>query len=138
MPPKANRYRPTALAAVLGVALLVLDQWFKALTPIVWLHDKPDTIAIDSAILMLLVLYSIKPTVRLINPVPLVFVLSGSLSNLADILFKGSVVNYWPLAENTNQGFYTTNIADLIIWVGLIWLILELLVRAIWQRRQLP
>lgn len=137
MPPKANRHRQTTLAVVLGASLLVLDQLLKHWSPIVWLHDRSTPwLPVVMVFLILLILVS-KRYLRLQTPIQFFLILAGSLSNIIDILFRGSVVNYWPLRENTNQIFYTTNIADVIIWVGLIWLLLELFLRAIWQPRQL-
>lgn len=138
MPLRAKRQRQTAFATVLGTSLLVLDQLLKHWSPIVWLHDRSTPwLPVVMGFLLLLILVS-KPYLRLQTPIPLFLILAGSLSNISDILFRGSVVNYWPLRENTNQIFYTTNIADVIIWAGLIWLLIELFLRAIWQPRRLP
>ncbi|MDO8471632.1 MAG: signal peptidase II [bacterium] len=138
MLPRANRQRQTTFATILGVFLVILDQSLKRWSPIVWLHERSTPWLQVSVAVLLLVILLVRHSLPLHSPVPFFLIVAGSLSNIIDVLFRGSVVNYWPLRENTNQIFYTTNIADVIIWVGLIWLLAELIIRAIWRPRQWP
>ena len=81
-------------------------------------------ILIFSIILIIaILLYLIKNKDNITNFIPLIFILSGSISNLIDRLFRGYVIDY----INVNIfNFPIFNIADILIVIGCFLFIIQL------------
>lgn len=118
----------------LAGSILVLDQYLKYSSVIVWYHYRPPFYLVVIAVLLVL-LWSQRSKLRHSILLPVLLLCAGVVSNALDLLLQQQIINYYPLYNWSGEIWATTNIADLVIWLAIIWLLIDLL-RATWRQRQ--
>lgn len=89
---------------------------------------------ISILIIVGIIIYMIHERKKGINYIPCVLVLSGSVANLIDRIFRGFVVDY---IDINLFNFPNFNIADICITVGIVLLIINILKNNIKEKRKL-
>ena len=70
-----------------------------------------------------IILYLVKNN-KQINYMPFIFILSGSIANLIDRIFRGYVIDY---IDVNLYNFPNFNIADIVIVIGIIYFVINIL-----------
>ena len=80
-------------------------------------------LAISSIIIVGIIIYMIKQYKNIINFIPYVLIISGSVGNVIDRIFRGFVIDY---IDINLFNFPNFNIADICIVIGVFLLLIEL------------
>ena len=71
-----------------------------------------------------IIIYLIKNRSKIINYIPFILIISGSIGNLIDRIFRGYVIDF---IDVNIFNFPNFNIADICVVIGVIWLIINIL-----------
>ena len=71
-----------------------------------------------------IIIYLIKNKSKIINYIPFILIISGSIGNLIDRVFRGYVIDF---IDVNIFNFPNFNIADICVVIGVIWLIINIL-----------
>lgn len=86
---------------------------------------KQQIIFLLSVILTIgIVIYLIKNKSKITNYIPFILIISGSIGNLIDRIFRGYVIDF---IDVNIFNFPNFNIADICIVIGVIWLIINII-----------
>lgn len=86
---------------------------------------KQQIIFLLSAILTIgIIIYLIKNKSKIINYIPFILIISGSIGNLIDRIFRGYVIDF---IDVNIFNFPNFNIADICIVIGIMWLIINII-----------
>lgn len=71
-----------------------------------------------------IIIYLIRNRSKIINYIPFILIISGSIGNLIDRVFRGYVIDF---IDVNIFNFPNFNIADICIVIGIIWLIINII-----------
>ena len=71
-----------------------------------------------------IIIYLIKNKSKIINYIPFILIIAGSIGNLIDRIFRGYVIDF---IDVNIFNFPNFNIADICVVIGAIWLIINIL-----------
>lgn len=73
-----------------------------------------------------IIIYLIRNRSKIINYIPFILIISGSIGNLIDRVFRGYVIDF---IDVNIFNFPNFNIADICIVIGIIWLIINIITK---------